>query len=180
MTEGELSAPPGRLNGMDRCILWVAEGFGSGRLKPGPGTWGSVVGLLWSWLLLAIDSPIGRSVGLISAIAVAVPVCSKAEKLLGREDPPSVVLDEIVAMPLAFAVPVFLHPGFLGEPGRLPQLHHFGTWMLGFLGFRLLDIFKPWPIDQLQRLPAGWGIVADDVLAAFFASLILCVLPRWA
>ncbi len=180
MTEGELSAPPSRLNGMDRCILWVAEGFGSGRLKPGPGTWGSVVGLLWSWLLLAIDSPIGRSVGLISAIAVAVPVCSKAEKLLGREDPPSVVLDEIVAMPLAFALPIWLHPGILGDPGHIPKLHNCAGWVLGFLGFRLFDIFKPWPIAQLQCLPGGWGIVADDLLAAFIASLILLALPEWA
>lgn len=173
MIDGQRKGPPGCMNGMDRLVLWVAQGFGSGNLKPGPGTWGSVVGLIWTWLLLAPNSMTGWWIGVLSAIAWAVPVCSRAETLLKTEDPPSVVLDEIVAMPLAFAFPIWLYPGILGESGHIPKLQDLVWWSLGFFSFRVLDIYKPWPIAPLQQLPGGWGIVADDLLAAFLSSLVL-------
>lgn len=173
MIHGQPNGPPSWTDPMDRLVLWVAQGFGSGRLRPGPGTWGSVVGLVWTWLLLALNSTTGWWVGVFSTVALAVPVCSKAEKLLKAEDPPSVVLDEIVAIPLAFAFPIWLHPGILGESGRIPKLQDLVWWLLGFSCFRALDIFKPWPIAPLQRLPGGWGIVADDLLAAVLSSLVL-------
>ena len=158
----------------DRGILWLAEGFGSGRLRPGPGTWGSLVGCALSYPLLSL--PLGMAVIVtVAAILLAVPVCSRAEVLLGKPDPGSVVLDEIVAIPLTLLP---LHAGVLlgviHPPRVLTSLPTHGLWWLAaFALFRVLDIGKPGPIGALQHLPRGWGIVMDDVAAGLMTGLIL-------
>jgi phosphatidylglycerophosphatase A len=158
----------------DRGILWLAEGFGSGRLRPGPGTWGSLVGCALSYPLLSL--PLGTAVIVtLAAILLAVPVCSRAEVLLGKTDPGSVVLDEIVAIPLTLLP---LHAGVLlgaiHPPRVLTSLPTHGLWWLAaFALFRVLDIGKPGPIGALQHLPRGWGIVMDDVAAGLITGLIL-------
>ena len=157
----------------DRGILWLAEGFGSGRLRPGPGTWGSLVGCILSVPLLSL--PLWLSISLtLAAILLAVPVCSRAEALLGKTDPGSVVLDEIVAIPLTL-LPLQAG-GLLGViPFRdLTLLPAHGLWWLAaFALFRGLDIGKPGPIGTLQHLPRGWGIVMDDVAAGLITGLLL-------
>ena len=157
----------------DRVILWLAEGFGSGRLRPGPGTWGSLVGCILSVPLLSLPLWLSVSVTL-AAILLAVPVCSRAEALLGKTDPGSVVLDEIVAIPLTL-LPLQAG-GLLGViPFRdltlLPA--HSLWWLAAFVLFRALDIGKPGPIGPLQHLPRGWGIVMDDVAAGLITGLLL-------
>lgn len=158
----------------DRGILWLAEGFGSGRLRPGPGTWGSLVGCALSYPLLLL--PLGTSVVVtLAAILLAVPICSRAEFLLGKTDPGSVVLDEIVAIPLTLLP---LHAaallGAIHPPRVLTSLPTHGLWWLAaFALFRVLDIAKPGPIGALQHLPRGWGIVMDDVAAGLMTGLIL-------
>jgi phosphatidylglycerophosphatase A len=157
----------------DRGILWLAEGFGSGRLRPGPGTWGSLVGCILSVPLLSLPLWLSISVTL-AAILLAVPVCSRAEALLGKTDPGSVVLDEIVAIPLTL-LPLQAG-GLLGViPFRdLTLLPAHGLWWLAaFALFRGLDIGKPGPIGTLQHLPRGWGIVMDDVAAGLITGLLL-------
>ena len=90
------------------CLLvWIAEGFGSGRIRKAPGTWGSLVGVAWFALLLLPGHPAVFALGLTLAAALAVPICTVAERALGETDPGRVVLDEIVAVPLCF-VPVLL------------------------------------------------------------------------
>lgn len=135
-----------------------------GRL-PAPGTWGSAAGLLW-WFLLV--DPIRARHGLGHQVAFCLLVvlaafflCGAAAALIGRKDPPEVILDEAACMPLVF----------LGLQGlSLP-------WVLvGFLLFRLLDIAKPLGISRLQRLPSGLGIVADDLAAALGANALLHLL----
>jgi phosphatidylglycerophosphatase A len=160
-------------------ILWIAQGFGSGRLKPGPGTWGSLVGVLWMLLLLSSHSIVAFIVGTLAAIALAVPVCGRAANLLGKPDPGSVVLDEIVALPLV-ALPWLLADLRQGSHG-VPLMGHPHRWALlvaGFVLFRILDIAKPWPIRPLQNLHGGLGIVADDLAAGLIAGLILLA-GRW-
>lgn len=152
-------------------LLWLAQGFGSGRLKPAPGTWGSVVGMLWTLALLAPGWPWAYALGTLVAIGLAVPVCTEAGRRLGDPDPGSVVLDEIVAVPMAFA-------GYAGlwwwQAGELPAPAQLRQWwpalLAAFALFRLFDIWKPWPIRSLQRLPGGWGVVLDDVAAGLVAA----------
>jgi phosphatidylglycerophosphatase A len=155
--------------------LVLAQGFGAGRISWAPGTWGSLVGVLWTWYLLGFEERwIGVLIGAFS-IMPAIAVCSRAEQLLKEKDPPSVVLDEIVALPLVFLA------AFVPPLNRSAAAHSMDRgipayeWALGFLFFRLYDIWKPWPIRRLQILPGGVGVVVDDLAAAVFslASLLM-------
>jgi len=89
---------------MSGFVLWVAQGFGAGRAPFGPGTVGSLVGLLWFLLLVATGNfwlfLLGAGIG----AGVSVWICGAAEKILRQADPPSVVLDEIIAVPCCFLV----------------------------------------------------------------------------
>ncbi|HEY6168179.1 MAG TPA: phosphatidylglycerophosphatase A [Verrucomicrobiae bacterium] len=159
----------------NKFIVWLAQGFGVGRIPLAPGTWGSLVGLGWFCLLtLSGDFRLLLS-GTIISVSVAVWVCGNAERILGRQDPPSVVLDEIVAVPLCF---FFWAADAWARAGSLPTAGQFfaDNWLtvIGvFAAFRFFDVLKPWPIRQSQRLPGGWGIVIDDVLAAVYVNLVM-------
>jgi phosphatidylglycerophosphatase A len=167
------------MNRSDRGILWLAEGFGSGRVRPGPGTWGSLVGCALTAPLLGLTFWAALTVT-CAAILLAVPICSRAESLLGKTDPGSVVLDEIVAIPLTLLP---LKAG--GLLGWVPLLDFTAPstsglwWLAAFALFRALDIGKPWPIGALQHLPRGWGIVMDDVAAGLITGLLLLATAAW-
>src|SRR3989442_9001418 len=101
-------------------ILWVAQGFGVGRIPFAPGTFGSLVGLLWFAVLLLPGNPWFGLGGMLAAIFLSVWLCGAAEKILNRNDPGSVVLDETVAVPLCFAgclVQYLARHGVLRAPG---------------------------------------------------------------
>lgn len=157
-------------------VLWLAQGFGSGRLPRAPGTFGSVVGIGWTWLLLATGSLAWFLGGTLIVLAAAVWICGQAERILQKHDPGSVVLDEIAAVPVCF-LPLAVMEVILR--GSLHPVAHFGArnltlvLILGFGLFRLFDIWKPGPIRHAQRLPGGLGVVADDVFAALTVALVL-------
>lgn len=136
----------------------LATGFGSGYSPLAPGTAGSAVGLLLFWPLAALPVPwqIASCVGVFVLGAYA---STRLARELGQKDPSLAVVDEIVGMWVTL----------VGLP--------FGpaTALLGFLLFRLLDVVKPWPARDLERLPDGWGIMADDVAAGVYAHLALRV-----
>jgi phosphatidylglycerophosphatase A len=174
-----LPAPPqpdARDPQRDAWIVFIAQGFGSGRLPAAPGTWGSLVGLVW---FLALTAPglfwlylLGTALGIVAGIWF----CDHGERILGQKDPGSIVLDEIVAMPvvyLSWTTVSWYQTGGCSIP-ELAQVGAFG-WLLaiGFSVFRLLDALKPWPIRGLQKAKGGWGVVVDDLAAAVGASLIL-------
>lgn len=158
-----------------RMLLWLAQGFGLGRIPVAPGTWGTLLGLPLTALLLLAGNRWLYLLGLGVAVGVAVPVCGQAERALGRKDPGSVVLDEVVALPLAFLG--WFWSG-IGATGVWPGVEVFGVaanwlWLgVGFVAFRLLDILKPWPIRLTQALYGGFGVVADDVAAALIVALV--------
>lgn len=154
------------MNLQDRLVLFIAEGFGSGRLKPGPGTWGTLVGLGWHALLIWLLPVWLWAVAVLATTWLAVPVCARAEKILGKEDPGSVVLDEIVAVPWCFAGAVLF--GAVPLPA-MPWV----LWAAVFVGFRFFDIVKPPPIRQLQDFPGGWGVVVDDVAAGIATAALI-------
>jgi phosphatidylglycerophosphatase A len=155
--------------------LFVAQGFGVGRLPVAPGTFGSLVGLGWTVLLLQSRSAWLILAGLLAGIVLSVWLTGQAERMLGQRDPGSVVLDEIVAMPVCFAAWIGLEWLRLG---RRPELGHLLTgsgwlWPVGiFLAFRFFDVVKPWPVRQSQRLSGGWGVTVDDLLAALYVNVV--------
>jgi phosphatidylglycerophosphatase A len=156
--------------------LWIAQGFGVGRIPVAPGTFGSVVGIAWFALLLLTGNVWVFVAGTVAGVALSVWLCGVGEKVLLKKDPQSVVLDEITAMPVCFLGWVLL---VAWKTGALPPLGLFfssRTWAqaLGvFVLFRLFDVLKPWPVRQSQALTGGWGVTIDDVLAAVYVNLVL-------
>lgn len=163
------------MNLPDRIVLLLAQGCGSGRLRPGPGTWGSLIGVLWLTLLLTPSNPFLWAVGTLVGLVIAVPVCGRAEVMLGEHDPGSVVLDEIAAVPLIWLGPLLTPNGQLFASPVAPSAVAFTYWpdlLVGFLSFRFFDVVKPGPIQRIQHLRGGLGVVADDVLAALAAAVV--------
>jgi phosphatidylglycerophosphatase A len=162
--------------------LWIAQGFGVGRIPFAPGTFGSIVGLLWFALLLAAGRLVIFAAGTLLGLAVSVWLCGFAEKVLNQKDPSSVVLDEIAAMPVCFSSWLGV---YVWKTGALPGPGYFFSktnWLLTigvFAAFRLFDIWKPWPVRHSQELPGGWGITIDDLLAAIYVSLLMLILKIW-
>jgi phosphatidylglycerophosphatase A len=147
-----------------------ASALGAGLSPVAPGTAGSAVGLLLSWLLSRAFVIAGSSVfappgllmsGLLIALA-GVPAAARAAKESGAKDPGFVVIDEVAGQAIASCtVPMFLYP----TPGREAL-----AWFASFFFFRLFDVWKPGWIRRSQAYPGGWGIVIDDVLAGLLAA----------
>lgn len=138
-------------------LHFIAFGFGSGAMPFAPGTWGTVAAIP---LYLAIRhlSLSHYLIILTIAILAGIWLCDKVAKEVGVHDHPGIVWDEIVG----YGVTMIAAPqGW--------------QWIiLGFLLFRLFDIWKPWPIKWLdRRAPGGFGIVIDDLLAAIYAWVVL-------
>ena len=146
-----------------------------------PGTFGSLLGLAWFVLLIAPRNVWLFGLGACVAAGASVWFCGAAEKILRQTDPGSVVLDEIVAMPLCFVAWMGV---YFRDHQQAPGLDHFfadghWVWTVGiFAAFRLFDIAKPWPVRQSQTLPGGWGVTIDDLLAAAYVNF--CTLAVWA
>ena len=160
LSQGHVAGPGSRV------VLWIAQGFGLGRIPVAPGTWGSLLGLILAVWVLRHGATILACGITLAGILIAVPICAAAERFLGKRDPGSVVLDEIVVMPLVGLPAVWVFPNLAIQP----------SWILplaGFAVFRLFDIWKPGPIRSSQELPGGWGVVMDDVLAALLAGFVI-------
>jgi len=162
-------------------ILLFAQGFGVGRIPFAPGTFGSLVGILWFALLLTTKRYELYLLGALCGVGLAVWLCGAAEKILKQKDPSSVVLDEIVALPFCFLP--WVTQAWMRQH-QMPALDAFltGRSLLSVLGifvlFRIFDIWKPWPVRQSQSLPGGWGVTMDDLLAAIYVALLSLLLLR--
>lgn len=175
-------APPqhgGPANAGQALLLWLAQGFGIGRIRRAPGTFGSALGLLWFALLLASHQLWLILAGSAVGLALSVWLCGAGEKILGRRDPGSVVMDEITAIPVCFITWLLLARA---QTGALPGVNYFVSHWPGTLGvfaaFRFFDIAKPWPVRQSQSLPGGWGITVDDFLAAVYVNAVTALAWR--
>ena len=138
-------------------IHFMAFGFGSGLSPVMPGTCGTVVGVLIYSLIQNLNTYLYAFILLLSLLA-GIWICDKSAKDLGVHDHPSIVWDEIAG---------YLLTMFLVPKGWL--------WvLLGFVYFRLFDIWKPWPIKTIdKRVEGGLGIMLDDVVAGVFAWVLL-------
>ncbi|MFN6204221.1 MAG: phosphatidylglycerophosphatase A [Acidobacteriota bacterium] len=158
----------------DVVAFLIATAGGAGMMPFGPGTWGSLVGLAIVWALVQglRNDPLALQNWLIIAALVVTGLGiwagNHAEKIFGRKDPGQVVIDEVSGQMITF---VFLAP-------YLARLGETWTWWLipGFLLFRAGDILKPYPINELQDLDGGFGVMMDDVLAGIYAAVVLSVL----
>ena len=138
-------------------LYFIAAGFGSGLMPFAPGTWGTLAALPIYWVLSLYSLPVYLGVTII-AFVLGVWVADWVSRDLGEHDYGGIVWDEIVGYLLTMVlVPVSL------------------TWMIvGFVLFRLFDIWKPQPIRYIdQKVTGGLGIMLDDVLAAAFAWVVL-------
>jgi len=156
----------------------LATWFGAGYLPKAPGTWGSLAGVIVTFIIqAAVGWKLPAGCCLLLAV-VGVWSSSRVAAYTGKKDPQFVVIDEVSGqmLTLVLGAPVFSVSSSI--PVHTPW-GNFGLselWLVlvaAFLLFRLFDIWKPWPIRRLERLPGGWGIMADDWLAGIYAAIVL-------
>ena len=172
-----------------------ASTCGVGLIPLAPGTWGSLVGVGVFWLygqlcqrLFPLPAFVEQNVGtlnaaqgllrgylgalwwrtslllllIIAAVWLGIWAATRVERLLKRKDPGAVVIDEVAGQLITFLFVPF-------DAG--------GWWLAGgFAAFRLFDIWKPWPIRRLESLETGLGVMADDILAGFYAATLMSLL----
>jgi phosphatidylglycerophosphatase A len=207
-TDAITASAPGQ---KPRLPFAIATVLGVGYLKPGPGTWGSLAGLIlavvshpFSWFFVlnrAIlfgsgnDAPLlsgtwGNALLLIPSIAVWIAFAwlgvwssTKVAEFSGSKDPQFVVIDEVSGVQLALILglaPLATPASLLNSSDAAAFALYTGMSILnwryllaGFLLFRLFDIAKPFPCRRLEKLPGGWGIMADDWMAGVYAAICL-------
>jgi phosphatidylglycerophosphatase A len=153
--------------GNRRTPLWAeltATFLGIGRLRPGPGTWGSLATVI-SWAALAYTMPLAFrlpvSIALVVFVtAIGIPAAMLVTRGAGIKDPQFVVIDEVAGQLIAL----------IGAPLG------WKSFLAGFILFRIFDILKPPPVRQLEALPEGFGIVLDDIAAGLYALVIMHLL----
>ena len=147
-------------------VLWLAFGFGTGLAPKAPGTVGTLPGIVLAAIvggLAGSAAPVVILLMLMLLIPLGVWLCGEASRRLGVHDYGGIVFDEVVGVLIPFLVlPI--------TPVNL---------LLGFLAFRLFDVWKPWPISWLdRRVHGGLGIMIDDLLAGAFALAAVWIV-RW-
>ncbi len=138
-------------------MFWelIATGFYIGRIKFAPGTVGTLLALpliyifAFKWWAVLVVSLILFIVGVFASNYVI--------DMSDEEDPDEVIIDEIVGYFIAF---LFVKPDL-------------NTCISGFIIFRIIDILKPFPVNIFEKLPRGWGVMADDVVGGILTALIL-------
>jgi phosphatidylglycerophosphatase A len=142
----------------------IATWFYCGYAPKAPGTVGSAAAIVIAFGLRDFISPIGfGALGVLLAIPGiwAADVTARDLKL---KDPGIVVVDEVVGEWITLAG---------------ATTYNWKAWVLAFALFRIFDIWKPPPVRQLEKLPGGWGIVADDAMAGVYGALVLLTLGRF-
>ena len=137
----------------------LATGLGSGYSPVAPGTAGTVVAVPLAALLLTAAAVVQLAI-LAAAALVAVWSAGVAVARTGIKDPSIVVVDEVIGQWLTLCG---------------TSTYNWKTWLAAFLFFRAFDILKPPPVRQFEKLPEGWGIVADDAMAGIYAALCLAL-----
>jgi len=158
----------------NRAKKFLATGAGTGYLPVAPGTWGSAA---VAGIFLAVAAVSDRRMicvaGTMVLLAAAASIVSVAlgrfvEAAFGRKDPAPCTVDEWAGQAVALIA--------------LPLGNSFADVLIaggvGFLAFRVFDIVKPPPIRQLEKLPLGWGVLADDLAAGVYANIVAQLVLR--
>ncbi len=146
----------------EKLITCLATGFGSGLAPFAPGTAGTLVGILICLPLIPLPW-ILRLLLVLALLALSFYVSDQAEKIYKRKDDQRIVIDEIIGFQITM----------------LPVEINVLSICAGFVLFRIFDIWKPFPVRNMQGFPGGWGIVADDVAAGIYAGMVLWLLTYW-
>ena len=135
----------------------LATWFGAGYLPKAPGTWGSIAALPFAWLITDYFGPVILLIACTSVFLLGIWAANQYMRLSQSHDPGPVVIDEVVGQWLTLVwVPTEL-----------------SYYVLGFVLFRLADIFKPWPANWADRkVTGGLGVMLDDVLAAVYSGAL--------
>ena len=140
----------------------VATCVGVGFITPGPGTWGSLAALPPAVLVLWLAGAWGLTAATLAVSVLGILTSGRYVRVTGQKDPPEVVIDEVAGQWLTLLPFAFL-----------ANWTHWYLWPLGFALFRLFDVIKPWPCDNLERLPEGFGVMCDDLMAGLYAALAM-------
>ena len=145
-----------------RFAILLATWFGCGLAPKAPGTVGSLSAALIAVVLQEYAGFVWWHYLVLAALMLLPAVWSAGAtaSALSLKDPQIVVIDEVLGQWIAFA----------GAREFTPV-----SYLAAFALFRLFDIWKPWPVRQLESLPSGWGINADDLMAGVYAALVLFV-----
>ena len=144
--------------------VWLATGFWIGFIPFAPGTWGTLWGIPLAWGVSQLPNLWMQAAVIAAVCGAGIPICTiAARRLGGRKDPGAIVLDEIASLPITFLMAPL-------EPVVI---------VAGFLLHRFFDILKPQPARALERLPDGFGIMADDWIAGIYSNLALHLLLWW-
>lgn len=146
----------------EKLIKLLATGFGSGLVPFAPGTMGTLVGVVICLLCMPMPR-ILRLLFVLTLLALSFYVAGQAEKIYQKKDDQRIVIDEIIGLQITM----------------LPVAINILSLCVGFVLFRVFDILKPFPINNLQRLPGGWGVVIDDVVAGVYAGALIWLLTFW-
>ena len=158
-----------RITPGDRVAYAIATGLGAGFVPLAPGTVGALEGVA---IYLAVHTlNLGESPSLLALIvinlvlfAAGVWASNRTCEITGVADPSSIVIDEVSGQLITLTPLVLLSSLSIRAV------------VIGFALFRLFDIFKPYPIRRLERLPGGLGVMADDALAGVYAAVLLWLL----
>jgi phosphatidylglycerophosphatase A len=151
--------------------------FGLGWLPVAPGSWGSlppaiIFGLVYYFGWSGVPAFVLMAVFLAAGSVVCVRLSDAAVVATGKKDPNEVVADEVAGQALTFmAMPILMHAASVRQIVAIV--------VLGYFLFRLFDTVKPWPSRRLEELPAGWGILADDLMAGVYAGVALAVSAKF-
>ena len=165
--EGSADAPEGSADApevtvavrlSDRVALVVATACGAGFAPIAPGTVASALTVVVLWF--AQLSIVGSLTFLLVVTVTGIWAAHRAERMFGRKDPGTIVIDEVAGMTLSVAL--------------LPPT--IGVLIAGFLLFRVFDIVKPFPAKVSQRLTGGFGVMVDDLIAGVYALVLLLAL----
>ena len=135
----------------------LATFFGVGRMPLAPGTAASAIALPLAWLILWKLGVIALLIASLAAYVVGIWSTGKYARTSGKDDPSECVIDEVAGQWLACAAAPLSLPGFA----------------VAFILFRLFDITKLWPVSEGEKLPGGWGIMTDDIIAGALAAVLI-------
>lgn len=144
----------------ERIAFVLATWFGSGLIKPAPGSWGSLAALPFAFFFIHFNNNILYISVIIAVFLIGMWATAVYSAQAQKDDASEIVIDEVVGQWIALWPWLFLVQ---------PTIWGFGA---AFLLFRLFDILKPWPVSLADRRHDAWGVMLDDVVAGLMAALL--------